>query len=145
MFISISILLQGQLTSILLPPVIDQFQCSFSPAWFEGCLTWFGGCLVKIGDSFSQLRDPPFRLGVFPSQLRDSHSVWRFCFLARRLSFWTWRFYILAWTLVEAVPVGLETVAQFILSSGNSPFWRGNSRSISETLSLSGVVLNKAQ
>jgi len=131
MFISISILLQGQLTSILLPPVIDQFQCSFSPAWFEGCLTWFGGCLVKIGDSFSQLR--------------DSHSVWRFCFLARRLSFWTWRFYILAWTLVEAVPVGLETVAQFILSSGNSPFWRGNSRSISETLSLSGVVLNKAQ
>lgn len=94
--VSISVFFQGQLTSILVPSVIDHvapFWCSFSPTWlrsylvqfqdclvhfggyliyFGGCLIWIGGCLVKTGDSFSQLRDLPFWLGDFPSQLGDS-------------------------------------------------------------------------
>ena len=40
-FVSFSVLLQGQLTSILVPPVVDQvgqFQCSHSPAWLGVCL-----------------------------------------------------------------------------------------------------------
>lgn len=55
---SFSILLQGQLTSILVPPVIDQvtqFQCSFSPACLKVFLIWYEGCLVHLGGYLSEI------------------------------------------------------------------------------------------
>ena len=140
---SISILLRGQLTSIWAPPVIDevsQFQCSFSLArlgehfaQFGGCLIQFGvylveiggyiilfgDCLVLIGGCPIQIGGFPFQLGVFLAQSGDSHLedsfwTWRFSFLAQTFS---WKLFLSAWRL---------------------------SHPISETLSLSRIVLNKA-
>lgn len=50
MFVSISVFSQGQMTSILLPSVIDQvaqFQCSYSPARLRVCLIQLGRGLVE--------------------------------------------------------------------------------------------------
>lgn len=63
------------------------------------------------------------------SAWRLSHSIWRSCFSTRRLFFWTWRFSLSALTLSWRLFLSV---------------WR-LSRPISETLSFSETVLNKAQ
>lgn len=74
MFVSISVFSQGQMTSILLPSVIDQvaqFQCSFSPAWLRGCLFPFGGCPVGIGGCLVWFGDCQFGLEGVSFRLED--------------------------------------------------------------------------
>ena len=108
-FVLFSLLLQGQLTSILVPLVVDQVgqsRCSYSPTQLGVCLVrlWgylvqIGGCLFRTGGCLAQTEDSFFGFEDSISQLGDS------------------------------LPGPEDSPSQLGLSPGNSPFWLDNSLS----------------